>query len=208
VFIGGALLMIAVSPASALAAWTDAQASIVDPLGTGVVPFLNVSVANHAANDASAVTIVQFSDDGQAWYTQPYTGRACDWVLAGESGHKELYVRFGAADGSVSPVVTAMIDVDTAGPVTRVRSATSAPGHRAAVHYTVRDAGSTSVDVTLVIRGRGVVKRVQLGRVATGGHRALVRLGLPVGAYTWRVDARDLAGRTQVRQVTGRLVVR
>jgi hypothetical protein len=207
-FIGGALLMIAVGPASALAAWTDTQASIVDPLGTGVVPFLNVSVANHAANDASSVTTVQFSDDGKAWYVQPYTGRACDWVLAGESGHKELSVRFGAADGSVSPVVTAAIDVDSAGPVTRVRSATSAPGHRVAVRYTVRDVGSSSVDAVLVISGKVVVKRVQLGRVATGGHRALVRLRLPAGAYTWRVDARDLAGRTQVRQVAGRLVVR
>jgi hypothetical protein len=180
----------------------------VDPLGTGVVPFLNVSVANHARNDSSYVTTVQFSDDAQAWYTQPYSGRACDWVLTGESGHKELYVRFGAADGSVSPVVVATIDVDTAGPVTRARSATPASGRRTAVRYTVRDAGSASVDATLVVRGRGGSRRLDLGRVATGDHHALVRLGLPAGAYTWRVDATDLAGRSQVRQAAGRLVIR
>ena len=56
VLLVGALLVIALTPASALAAWTDARASIVDPLGTGVVPFLNVGVTNHASNDTSHVT--------------------------------------------------------------------------------------------------------------------------------------------------------
>ncbi len=76
VLLVGALLVIALTPASALAAWTDAQARIVDPLGTGVVPFLNVGVSNHASNDSSHVTTVQFSDDGQSWYAEPYTGAA------------------------------------------------------------------------------------------------------------------------------------
>jgi hypothetical protein len=204
----GALLVIALTPASALAAWKDAQASIVDPLGTGVVPFLNVTVTNHASNDSSPVTTLQFSDDGQSWYTQPYTGRPGDWVLGGESGHKELLVRFGAADGSVSPVVTAAIDVDTAGPVTLARSARPASGGRTALRYAVKDAVSARVDATLVVRGGGVTRRVELGSVTTGTHRALVRLGLAKGKYTWCVLATDLAGREQVRQVAGTLMLR
>ena len=208
VLLAGALFVIALTPASALAAWTDARAGIVDPLGTGVVPFLNVAVTNHASNDTAYVTSVQFSDDGQCWYAEPYTGQSCDWVLGGESGHKELFVRFGASDGSVSPVVTSTIDVDTAGPVTLARSARAAAGGRTALRYAVKDAGSSRVDVTLVVKGKGLTRRVELGRVTTGGHRALVKLGLHKGRYTWRVLATDLAGRDQVRQVAGTLVLR
>ena len=208
VLLVGALLVIALTPASALAAWTDARARIVDPLGTGVVPFLNVGVTNHASNDTAYVTSVQFSDDGQSWYAEPYTGQSCDWVLGGASGHKELFVRFGASDGSVSPVVTATIDVDTAGPVTLARSARAASGGRTALRYAVKDSGSSRVDVTLVVKGKGLTRRVELGRVTTGGHRALVKLGLRKGRYTWRVLATDLAGRDQARQVAGTLVVR
>ncbi len=122
--LSGALLLLALTPAAALASWTGAQASIVDPHGTGVVPLLNVSVTNHAVNDAAAVTTVQFSEDGQDWYAVPYTGQPCAWVLGGESGHKILLVRFAAADGSLSPVVSAGITVDTAGPVTSAGSVT------------------------------------------------------------------------------------
>lgn len=208
VLLAGALLIIALTPASALAAWKDAQASIDDPLGTGVVPFLNVSVTNHASNDTSRVTTVQFSDDGESWYAEPYTGQACDWVLGGASGHKRLLVRFGAADGTVSSVVTAEIDVDTAGPVTQARSAKPASGGRTSLSYTVRDAGSSLVDATLVVKGKGVTKRFELGRVATGNQRALLKLGLRKGTYTWRVQATDLAGRDQVKQVAGTLVLR
>ena len=49
--LGGVLLLLASAPGVALAAWTGAQATIVDPRGTGVVPLLNVSVTNHATND-------------------------------------------------------------------------------------------------------------------------------------------------------------
>lgn len=206
--ISGALLVLAVAPASAFAAWTDARASIVDPLGTGVVPFLNVRVANHASNDVSPVTTVQFSDDGVSWYAEPYTGRACDWVLGGTAGTKELLVRFGAADGGLSPVVTATIRVDTAGPSTLARSASPVSGGRTAVRYSVNDEGSPRVDATLVVKGSGQTRRVDLGRVSTGAHRVLVRLGLRAGRYTWRVLATDLAGRDQQRLVPGEFVVR
>ena len=202
----GAVLLFALIPASAFAAWSGVQASIADPLGTGVVPLLNVKVANHATNDASAVTTVQFSDDGQSWYAVAYTGQPADWVLGGESGHKDLLVRFGSADGGVSPGVTASIDVDTTGPVTVARSSRKAPGGRTALDFSVRDAGSKSVDATLVVKGTGQTRRFDLGRVSTGGGHALVRL--PNGSYTWRVQATDLAGRAQVKQTTARLVIR
>ena len=208
VLVTGALFVIALTPAAAFAAWSDTQASIADPLGTGVVPFLNVSVVNHASNDSSQVATVQFSDDGRCWYAEPYTGRPCDWVLGGVSGHKQLFVRFGAADGSVSPVVTAAIAVDTTGPVTQARSARRASGGRTAVRYFIRDAGSSLVDAVLVVKGSGATKRVDLGRVKTGARQALVDLGLRAGTYTWRVEATDLAGRDQVRQTAGRFTIR
>ena len=101
-----------------------------------------------------------------------------------------------------------MIDVDTAGPVTQARSAKPASGGRTSLSYTVRDAGSSLVDATLVVKGKGVTKRFELGRVATGNQRALLKLGLRKGTYTWRVQATDLAGRDQVKQVAGTLVLR
>ena len=171
--LGGVLLLLALTPGVALAAWTGAQATIVDPHGTGVVPLLNVSVANHATNDSSAVTTVQFSDDGQDWYAVPYTGEPCDWVLGGESGHKNLLVRFGAQDGSVSPVVRTGIDVDTAGPVTAARSVTRASrrparvplrGPRRRVAAGVRDDRGA--------RARRMTRRYDLGRVRTGTGKA------------------------------------
>ncbi len=206
--VAGVLLMLALAPASARAGWTGAQARIVDPLGTGVVPLLNVSVANHATNDASPVTTVQISDDGKDWYAMPYTGEPFDWVLGGESGHKRLAVRFGAADGSVSPVVTATIGVDTTGPVTLARSAARAGAGRVAFRFVIRDAGSPRVTAGIVVRGSGLVRRLALGSVRTGAHSALIKLRLPAGSYRWQVAATDLAGREQERQTAGRLDIK
>lgn len=203
-----ALLALALVPAGALAAWTSAEARIVDPLGTGVVPLLNVSVANHATNDTSPVTTVQFSDDGRDWYLLPYTGEPCDWVLAGEAGRKTLAVRFGAADGSVSDVLAAAINVDTAGPVTLARSATPLGAGRTAFRFVVRDAGSPRVTASVVVRGDGLVKRYSIGSIRTGARTALLKLRLPAGTYRWRVAATDLAGWAQERQTAGKLVVR
>ena len=118
---------------------------------------------------------MQFSDDGQSWYAVAYTGQPADWVLGGESGHKDLLVRFGSADGGVSPVVKASIDVDTTGPVTVARSARRAAGGRTALRFSVRDAGSKAVDATLVVKGKGQTRTFDLGRVRTGGGHALVR---------------------------------
>jgi len=202
----GALLLLALIPGTALAAWKDVQASVVDPRGTGVVPFLNVEVANHAVDDSSAVTTVQFSDDGRCWYAVPYTGKPCVWVLGGTSGRKDFRVRFGAADGSVSPVITASIDVDTTGPVTVARRARPASGGRMALRFTVSDAGSRSVQASVSVKGTGGSRQFALGRVHTGAGTALVKL--PKGTYTWKVLATDLAGRAQVRQTAATLVVR
>jgi hypothetical protein len=201
--LGGVLLLLASAPGVALAAWTGAQATIVDPRGTGVVPLLNVSVTNHATNSSSVVTTVQLSEDGRDWYAVPYTGEPCDWVLGGESGHKTLQVRFGAQDGSVSRVVRTEITVDTAGPVTAAGSVTRASAGRRAFRFEVRDAGSPRVYATIVVRGHGATRRYDLGRVPTGTGRALLRLRLPAGSYSWRVEAVDLAGWEQERQSSG-----
>jgi hypothetical protein len=202
------LIVLVLAPESARADWTSAEAHIVDPLGTGVVPLLNVSVVNRATNDTSPVTTVQFSDDGREWYLLPYTGRPCDWVLAGGEGKRTLAVRFGAADGSVSEVVTPSIRVDIRGPVTLARSATAAGAGRTAFRFVVRDSGSPRVSAGVVVRGNGLVRRLSLGKVRTGARSALLKLRLPAGAYRWRVEATDLAGRAQVRQTQGRLVVK
>jgi hypothetical protein len=208
VLLAGALLAIALTPAVARAAWTDARASIVDRLGEGCVPLLNVSIANQASNDSSSVTTVQLSDDGREWYAMPYTGQACDWVLGGESGHRTVSVRFGAADGTVSPIVQAAIDVDTVGPTTIARGARAAGEGRTALTFSVRDPFSRHVTACVVVRGHGLTRRVCLGKVRVGCRVALVRLGLPAGSYRWRVEATDLAGRVQERQVAGTLAIK
>lgn len=206
--LAGVLFLLALTPAAALAAWTGVEARIVDPLGTGVVPLLNVSVTNHATNDAAAVISVQLSDDGQDWYAMPYTGEPCDWVLGGESGAKTLLVRFGASDGSVSPVTSSSIVVDTAGPVTVADSVSGASAARSTFRFAVRDAGSQSVTATIVVRGHGFTKRFPLGQVRTGSRKAHVRLRLPVGSYSWRVQATDLAGWAQERQASGAFTIK
>jgi hypothetical protein len=206
--LGGVLLVLALAPAVAQASWTGAQATIVDPQGTGVVPLLNVSVVNHATNDTSVVTTVQLSEDGQDWYAVPYTGEPCDWVLGGESGHKSLLVRFGAEDGSTSPVVKTGIDVDTTGPVTVAGSVARATAGRRAFRYVIRDAGSPRVFATIVVRGHGVARRYDLGKVLTGTCKAVLRLRLPAGSYSWRVEAVDLAGWEQERQAPGAFTVK
>ena len=179
--LGGVLLALALTPAVALASWTGAQASIVDPHGTGVVPLLNVSVTNHAVNDSAAVTTVQFSEDGLDWYAVPYTGEPCSWVLGGESGHKTLLVRFGAADRTVSPVVSTGITVDTAGPVTSARSVTRASAGRSAFRFVVRDAGSTRVSAAIVVRGRGDHAPLRARHDPHGERQGSLEAQAPVG---------------------------
>jgi hypothetical protein len=204
----GVLLLLALTPAAALAAWTGAEARIADPLGTGVVPLLNVSVINHASNDAAAVTSLQLSDDGQDWYAVPYTGEPCDWVLGGESGAKTLLVRFGASDGTVSPVISSSIVVDTAGPVTAAQSVSGASAGRSTFRYAIHDVGSQRVSATIVVRGQGLTRRFPLGQVRTGSDKSLVRLRLPAGSYSWRVQAVDLAGWAQERQAPGAFTIK
>jgi hypothetical protein len=208
IVISVALLAFALAPASALAAWTSAEAHIVDPRGTGVVPLLNVTVANHATNDSSPVTTVHLSDDEEEWYVLPYTGEPCVWTLGGEEGRSSVAVRFGAADGSLSQVVHASIRVDTSGPVTLARKASSAGAGRTALRFVVRDSGSPHVTARLVVRGNGLARRYELGRVRTGERTTVLRLRLPAGMYRWRIQATDLAGWAQRRQTAGRLVVR
>ncbi len=138
----------------------------------------------------------------------PYTGEPCAWVLGGESGRKTLLVRFGADDGSVSPVVRTRITVDTAGPITAARTVRRASAGRRAFRFVIRDAGSTRVSATVVVRGRGLTRRYELGRVHTGTRKALLRLGLPAGSYRWRVEATDLAGWEQQRQSPGAFTIK
>jgi hypothetical protein len=205
----GALLLIAMAPSSAHAAWRGVEARIVDPGGTGYVGLLNVSVVNQAVNDSSSVIEVQFSDDGVDWLGAPYTGQAQDWVLAGGSGAKTLSVRFAAADGSLSPVVEARVTVDTQGPRTRaLREVRTVAGVAATFRYAVVDRASPKVKAALVFHSAGVNKTVPLGWVRTGLHSVSVKLDLPPGAYRWSVRAIDLAHWAQEKKVPRTLVVK
>jgi hypothetical protein len=204
----GPLLLGAMAPAVALAEWSRLEAHIQGAGGSGFVGLLNVSVTNHAENDAAAVTEVQFSDDGIAWYAMPYTGEAEDWVLAGESGPKSLAVRFVAADGNVSPVLRTAVTVDTRGPRTRALRHMRVPaGRTACLRFVVRDRFSPRVKARIVVRGAGVRRSYDLGTIATGKCTARVSLGLPKGSYRWSVRAIDLAGWAQTRGSSRTLTV-
>jgi hypothetical protein len=208
VLVAGLLLVGAMVPAAASAKWSHLEAHIKGTGGSGFVSLLNVSVANHAENDAAAVTEVQFSDDGTAWYAMPYTGEAEDWVLAGESGPKSLAVRFAAADGSVSPVLRTAVTVDTRGPRTRALRHVRVPaGRTACLRFVVRDRFSPRVEARIVVRGAGVRRSYYLGTIATGKCTARVSLGLPKGSYRWSVRAIDLAGWAQTRGSSRTLTV-
>ena len=56
---------------------------------------------------------------------------------------------------------------------------------------------------TIVVRGHGAARRYELGKVPTGTGKAVLRLRLPSGSYSWRVEAVDLAGWEQERQAPG-----
>jgi hypothetical protein len=207
-FLGTALLIV-MAPPAAHAAWTSATAHILDPNGTGYVSVLNVKVANSASNDTSTVTEVQFSDDGSEWYGVPYTATPQDWVLYGEAGLKTLYVRFAAADGTVSPTVETKITVDTEGPWTRaVRAARTGRRGCERFVYVVGDNVSSEVQARLLIRGPGVRKTVSLGWVRPGAHKVRARLDLPRGRYRWSVAAVDLAFWSQWKKGSATFVVK
>jgi hypothetical protein len=207
-FVGTALLIV-MAPASAHATWTSADAHIADPNGTGYVSLLNVTVVNHALNDSATVTDVQLSDDGVSWYSMPYTGAPQDWVLYGDSGAKTLYVRFAAADGTLSPVVETHITVDTEGPVTRALHATAkAHGSRVAFCYAATDQMSPTVRADLIIKGARLHKTVALGWVRTGTHRVVTSIKLPRGHYRWWVRAVNLAFWAQQRKTSSSLIVK
>jgi len=205
----GVLLVMALAPSSARAAWRSADAHILDSGGTGFVPVLNVRVANRAANDSAAVIAVEISDDGVAWYSMPYTGQAQDWVLAGAAGRKALFVRFAAADGTLSPIIRAGITVDTTGPsAVALRSVHAGAGGVAGFRFTLRDDQSPRVHARLLVRGGGIRRCLDLGAVRTGTHLARVALRVPRGTYRWSILATDLAGWTQEKQVSRMLVVK
>ena len=207
--LAGMLLLIVMAPSAARAAWTGADAHIVDPYGTGYVSLLNVRVANQAMNDSAAVTEVQFSDDGVDWLGATYTGQAQDWVLGGASGAKTLYVRFAAADGSLSPIVETRTTVDTQGPRTRALGAARArSGAAVTFRYAVSDRVSPTVKAALVIRGAGAKKTVPLGWVRTGTRSVSVKLDLPAGTYRWWVRAMNLAHWGQEKKVSRPLLVK
>ena len=85
---------------------------------------------------------------------------------------------------SVKPVVT-----DYGHPV-------SWQGGTARFGFRVADAGTRTVSAKLVITRYGHSARTfDLGRQATGKRLvAMVRCGLPVGTWNWRIDVRDPAG--------------
>ena len=64
------------------------------------------------------------------------------------------------------------------------------------------------MSATIVVHGRGLTRRFPLGEVRTGSRTALVRLRLPAGPYSWRVEATDLAGWAQERQAPGAFTIK
>lgn len=206
----GVVLVLGLLPAVARAEWLQTGASIADRSGTGYVGLLNVDVKNTALNDSTAVTEVWLSDDGEQWSVAPFTGEPQPWVLAGESGAKTVFVRFAGADGSLSPVVSTGIRVDTEPPRTQaLLHVVGSSGARTRFAYRVTDSGSPTVTAQLVVRSRGeVVRVVPLGKVSCGRHVATVALRLPRGRYTWNVRAVDLAQWTQTRATAKALVMK
>ena len=168
--LAGILLLLALPPASP--GRLDRRAGgHRRSVGTGVVPLLNVSVANHATNDSIHVTTVQFSDDGRTGTRCRTPASRATGCSAASPATRRWLVRFGAADGSVSPIVKAAIDVDTAGPVDAGRGPVTRAGagrHGFPVRGPRRRLAAASPPAIVVRGQRRSTRRSALGNVRTG----------------------------------------
>jgi beta propeller repeat protein len=102
--------------------------------------------------------------------------------------------------------------LDTTGPVTVAPNALKVRrGAKATLRLKVRDALSPRADVRLRIKDRAgrVAKVVKFGECATGKTISrTVTMRLKRGSYTYQVLATDLAGNTQRKAGSNRLIVR
>ena len=104
-------------------------------------------------------------------------------------------MRFAGQDGSLSPIVQTGIVVDTTPPRTRALAGVRcARGSRATFSFTATDTVSPRVRAEIqVLRGDRAVAVYDLGWIAVGSHQVSLPVKLANGAYTWRVQAMDLA---------------
>lgn len=131
-----------------------------------------------------------------------------DWVrgssvTVGRQGVTKVAYRSVSTTGGVEAEQVCTVHIDSARPVVRgYGHPVCWQGGTARFSYRVTDAGASTVHAKLVITRYGHHARtIDLGRQATGKRLvAIVRCGLPVGTWNWRIDVRDPAGARGVGQ--------
>jgi hypothetical protein len=155
-----------------------------------------VSLAFHAAPGQGGPPVA---------YTEYRVGRGAwhrgDRVTVRSQGVTRVTYRSVDTAGGIETARVCTVRIDSVRPVVAgYGHPVSWQGGVARFHFRVTDRAAGSVRARLVITRYGQPARVfRLGRVATGKRLvAVVRCGLPVGTWNWRIDVRDPAGNRGV----------
>jgi autotransporter-associated beta strand protein len=120
-----------------------------------------------------------------------------DSVTVGRQGVTKVAYRSVSTAGDVEATQVCTVRIDLANPVvTDYGHPMCSQGGAARFAYRVTDAGASLVRAKLVITRYGHhVRTIDLGRQETGKQLvALVRCGLPVGTWNWRIVVHNAAG--------------
>ncbi len=165
-----------------------------------------LTVALKATDEGAGVAGTSYSVDGAApeAYRTPFT-------VTGAGSHLVAWSSVDAL-GAVEATRTGYVNIDTSLPRTTATAAAVRTGKTVTLHYRVDDAEPTcgSAAVTLQVRRNGkTVRTVDLGTVPVNAALTCrFKATLPKGAYTWRVQATDVAGNRAEQVTAGKLTVR
>ncbi len=150
-------------------------------------------------------------DGDAAWH--PYTGPIEFLAPPDHSGdgRHQLHYRSTDSAGNTEPDYAITVPVDTLGPTTSVpRPVKAVQGKVAHLSLVVHEKTSTAADVKVQIRRAGtdhVLKTITARRRVNAEVSVWFACRLAPGAYTFTVQATDLAGNRQTKAGQGRLSV-
>ncbi len=177
---------------------------------------LDLGLSATDAGDGSGVASLQYAlDDGAPMIVAAAVAPVSIAVDAATANGPHV-LAYSATDvaGNVEAKKTITVNVDTSRPTTSAPSAASVVrGRTATLKYRVRDAapngGKAAVVIKVKNRAGKVVKTLKTGKVAV--NKTLSKkftCKLAKGRYTFSVYATDLAGNTQAKVGSNRLVVK
>jgi hypothetical protein len=178
------------------AADTDGPAGTVEAGSYTRTTHVSVSTA---ASDASGVTLVAVSNDGQAWTTRPY-GDTQAWTVSSTNGTKTVHAKWRDWVGNWSAVATDTIVLDTVVPTATAPSYRLVSGSAISSGRTTVRLAWTGADATSGIARNELAQSTDGGAWSTVssalGTATIDRPLAPSHTYRFRVRAVDRAGNT------------